>query len=454
MNRFRMIGRCISIGASIGMLLWMVSDVYGQSPVTVSLPDTSAPHSSILQVPVRVTDTTDRNVVSVEFSIAYDSGVVTPQLPGETSTTGTLTAGWFVVDNVVSGAGGIDTLVVAMTSIGSPTAGAGVLIYLNLVTQDIRQVVSTPLEVVHLLFNDGDPPSVSVDGSVTIMAAPGTPVLVDPSDGETVTNLQVQLLWRSVLGATQYRLEGQDMGGGGVMPVVTSDTSRTAMLTSGHTYRWRVRGENAIGNGRWSSVWTFLVTTDPPAQAPVLTSPSDGEILVDPEVTFLWRSILGATSYRLEGGIVGSGTSKTVTVSDTTYTVTLPAGQSVRWRVRGQNANGNGPWSVIWDFSIQAPATKSAVPTRYVLLPNRPNPFNPETTIAYDVPRNGTVHLAIYSITGQHVRTLVDERHAVGAYTVTWDGTDEFGQAVASGVYLCQMNAGSHRGTQKMLLVR
>ena len=182
--------------------------------------------------------------------------------------------------------------------------------------------------------------------------------------------------------------------------------------------------------------------------------PVDGVELLDPQVTFAWRSVLGATEYVLHGGRVGSGTSQKMTVpGDTTFTFWLPDG-SYRWRVRGENVYGKGPWSVIWDFSVRSPAVKSLVPAEYALLPNRPNPFNPETTLTYDVPRTGTVRLSVYSITGQHVRTLVDGDHSVGTYTVIWDGIDQFGQAVASGVYLCRIEAGSYRGIQKMLLVR
>ena len=95
-----------------------------------------------------------------------------------------------------------------------------------------------------------------------------------------------------------------------------------------------------------------------------------------------------------------------------------------------------------------------ALPAGYALSRNHPNPFNPETTISYDVAEANTVRLSIYALTGQRVRTLVDGYHSAGAHTVTWDGTDAAGRPVASGVYLCRMQAGDFRAVRKMLLIR
>jgi len=93
-------------------------------------------------------------------------------------------------------------------------------------------------------------------------------------------------------------------------------------------------------------------------------------------------------------------------------------------------------------------------PKAYRLHPNYPNPFNAETTIAYDVAEPRQVRLAVYTLTGQLVRTLVDGEQPAGSYSVTWDGRDGTGRDVASGVYVCRLEARGHRTTRKMLLVR
>jgi len=94
------------------------------------------------------------------------------------------------------------------------------------------------------------------------------------------------------------------------------------------------------------------------------------------------------------------------------------------------------------------------VPSVYALPQNHPNPFNPQTTITYDVAKTSTVRLHIYAITGQRIRTLMDGEQSAGSYLLMWDGRDDTGQDVASGVYLCRMIAGDYRAVRKMILVR
>ena len=64
------------------------------------------------------------------------------------------------------------------------------------------------------------------------------------------------------------------------------------------------------------------------------------------------------------------------------------------------------------------------------------------------------MRLSVYALTGQLVRTLVDGERGAGRYSVTWDGTDDAGRDVASGVYLCRMAAGEYRAVRKMLVTR
>jgi len=99
-------------------------------------------------------------------------------------------------------------------------------------------------------------------------------------------------------------------------------------------------------------------------------------------------------------------------------------------------------------------STEAATPSSYALSQNYPNPFNPETTIRYDLPNAGTVRLSLYNLTGQLVRTLVDREHPAGNYSVLWDGTDNIGRDVASGVYLCRMETEEYHAVRKLVLVR
>jgi hypothetical protein len=94
-------------------------------------------------------------------------------------------------------------------------------------------------------------------------------------------------------------------------------------------------------------------------------------------------------------------------------------------------------------------------PARFALHPCRPNPFNPRTTIRYDLPRDAPVILAVYDLTGRRVRTLRDgATETAGAHAVEWDGRDDGGRAVGSGVYVCRLTAGEERGVRRLVLVK
>ncbi|MDP6775675.1 MAG: FlgD immunoglobulin-like domain containing protein, partial [Candidatus Latescibacteria bacterium] len=83
-----------------------------------------------------------------------------------------------------------------------------------------------------------------------------------------------------------------------------------------------------------------------------------------------------------------------------------------------------------------------------------PNPFNPSTTISYDLPEAQMVSIVIYDALGQEVRRLVNAQTAAGRYQVQWDARDNQGRSVGSGVYIAQVEAGSFSTSQKMLLLK
>ena len=105
--------------------------------------------------------------------------------------------------------------------------------------------------------------------------------------------------------------------------------------------------------------------------------------------------------------------------------------------------------------SIEDPGTsQTTLSTSYELLQNYPNPFNPETIIEYQVPKRGKVQLNIYNMLGQKIRTLVDDVLPAGNYHVVWDGLDDHGNRVATGVYLYQLKGENALITKKMLLIK
>jgi hypothetical protein len=99
-------------------------------------------------------------------------------------------------------------------------------------------------------------------------------------------------------------------------------------------------------------------------------------------------------------------------------------------------------------------AVRPTVPTHFELAQNYPNPFNPTATIEYALPKPAMVELRIFNILGQAVRTLVNEEKGAGYYQVVWDGKDEVGRTVSTGIYLYQIKAGDFVETKKMQLIK
>ena len=93
-------------------------------------------------------------------------------------------------------------------------------------------------------------------------------------------------------------------------------------------------------------------------------------------------------------------------------------------------------------------------PETFVLAQNYPNPFNPTTRIEFGLDRAEWVTLAVYNVRGGRIATLVDGPRAAGRYPVEWNGTDEAGGPVASGIYFYRMTAGDQVRTRKMMLLK
>ena len=91
---------------------------------------------------------------------------------------------------------------------------------------------------------------------------------------------------------------------------------------------------------------------------------------------------------------------------------------------------------------------------RFALHNAHPNPFNPRTQIRYSLPADGRVSLVIYDLAGRQVRTLVDEVQGAGAHAVTWDGLNQRGTRVASGVYFYQLQAGSEMDRKRVVMIK
>ncbi len=100
-------------------------------------------------------------------------------------------------------------------------------------------------------------------------------------------------------------------------------------------------------------------------------------------------------------------------------------------------------------------AANTTQPDRFELFQNYPNPFNASTTIKYRLGVGGRVNLSIVDLLGRIVRHLVQKKESVGEHSIIWDGRDDSGNGVGSGVYFCQLKtANGYSRTRKLLLLK
>ncbi|MCK6558286.1 S8 family serine peptidase [bacterium] len=102
----------------------------------------------------------------------------------------------------------------------------------------------------------------------------------------------------------------------------------------------------------------------------------------------------------------------------------------------------------------EQPSDENSLPLAYRLYPSHPNPFNPSTVITFDLPRTGRVMLKIYDVLGRVVETLLDELVPAGRHKITWNAAGPNHRLLASGVYICRMEAENYTATRKLLLLR
>jgi hypothetical protein len=103
--------------------------------------------------------------------------------------------------------------------------------------------------------------------------------------------------------------------------------------------------------------------------------------------------------------------------------------------------------------SVNDPHDAAALVKAVHLFQNQPNPFSPETRIAFDLPKAGPVELVIYSVNGRLIRRLVRDTRPAGRHTASWDGRDDAGEKVGSGIYFYQLTAPGVDESRRMILL-
>ncbi|MSR83234.1 MAG: T9SS type A sorting domain-containing protein, partial [Candidatus Latescibacteria bacterium] len=207
----------------------------------------------------------------------------------------------------------------------------------------------------------------------------------------------------------------------------------------------------------------FSATWDVPVPAELAIFA--GQVTTDKNVLLQWSVVsqsnnLGWEVYRSTDKarfekvgemVLGAGTSDELvsySFTDSGY----PAVDAVYYYLKQIDLSGHTARSSVIEVLL-SPA--QVLPTANELKQNFPNPFNPETTITFDLKANTVVELSIYDMTGQHIRTLVNgQALSAGNYSYHWNGFDDSGAKVGSGIYLYHLQSGEFTSVKKMTLLK
>ncbi|MFZ1518781.1 MAG: alpha-amylase family glycosyl hydrolase [Ignavibacteriaceae bacterium] len=136
-----------------------------------------------------------------------------------------------------------------------------------------------------------------------------------------------------------------------------------------------------------------------------------------------------------------------INVTNTTESISLPPGDFKIYTTSRLPLPEQG---ILLDVEL----IDSKIPVEYNLEQNYPNPFNPNTIIRYSIVTPSQVTLKIYDVLGNEIKTLVNVEQVNGVYEVDWNGDDQFGNNVSTGVYFYKINAGDYTETRKMMLIK
>lgn len=245
-------------------------------------------------------------------------------------------------------------------------------------------------------------------------------------------------------------------------------------LTENVKWYYRVQAMDDEGlTSAWSPVENFWVNAvdDAPVLFALLHPTNNGTITTD-TLNFSWESTFDVDpndkiTFTLEYSTNISFTENLVAVKNLTDTcfavdVTGFLKTAYYWRVKAVDSDGlvtwgsnSGatPWSFIWG-STDVIDGRPSVPQTFAIMQNHPNPFNPETTIDYQLPIFCHVAIIIYNTIGQEIRTLIDGEQQAGYHQITWDGKDNSGKPVGTGIYLYQLKAENFWAIRKMMLIQ
>jgi len=315
------------------------------------------------------------------------------------------------------------------------------------------------------LSGDEYPENDTMSKYFTIKQLPQTPVLSSPLNN--VAGLDpgnIYFKWnRSISAQKYYFLLASDSLFNTIIhkdSLLTDTTKLIQTLQPLKKYYWKVKALNEVGESSFSPIWNFS-TLGVPTQVLLAEPPNNATNLVQP-ITFKWFKAKDQTlgenpegiSYMLEitNDTVSMNWKIVRNVLDSLKTENnLPSNTPLYWRVTAKNQIGWGQKSNWWKFSVSTGIKQltSNIPDCYKLENNFPNPFNPSTSIRFQLPEKTFSKLLIYDVTGKLLKVLLNETLEPGYYEIKFDASE-----LSSGVYFYVLESTKFRESKKMLLIK
>ena len=153
----------------------------------------------------------------------------------------------------------------------------------------------------------------------------------------------------------------------------------------------------------------------------------------------------------MNGGLLSFSTDGFITVP---VMINTDRGERVKVDLNGVQLIGQDGQNIPVVAKGDGSVALELIPMQYALYQNFPNPFNPITEIQFDVPDVGVLDLVVYNLMGQQVRRLVNGEIQAGYHRVVWDGLNDHGEPVSTGVYIYSLTSPSFHNTKKMVLLK
>jgi hypothetical protein len=246
---------------------------------------------------------------------------------------------------------------------------------------------------------------------------------------------------------------------------IGTTTMSVGLLSPGTTYYWRVRGKNAGGVSPWSEQWSFTTVPNPP-QIPVLTSPLDGAVRVEPTSVITWSCQSSTVTNHVQISLNSSFSE--IVKQDSTLTATtltiglLSASTTYYWRVRGKNTGGVSPWSGCWSFTMAAATDMHDTNNKkqknnsfnFAVYPSVVGKEFFEVGFYFQSLQRNNGTISIYDALGNKIferRYVLNPCEKLISFD-HWNLTNHSGKKVNSGTYLVVLKTAESSGKNRVLM--